>query len=54
MEARRLEEADEEALQPQRHGWGLGGEQFRQEMLERMDGKLGESHSAELHRETAE
>ena len=54
MEARRLEEVDEEELKPLRRGWCLGSEQFRQEMLERMDGKLGESHSGELHRETAE
>jgi REP element-mobilizing transposase RayT len=54
MEARRLEEADEEELKPLRRGWCLGSEQFRQEMLERMDGKLGENHSGELHRETAE
>jgi len=54
MEARRFEEADEEELKPLRRGWCLGSEQFRQEMLERMDGKLGESHSGELHRETAE
>ena len=32
----------------------LRSEQFRQDMLERMDGKLGENHSGELHRETAE
>jgi hypothetical protein len=37
-----------------RRGWCLGSEQFRQEMLERMDGRLGENHSGELHRETAE
>ena len=54
MEARRLEEADEEELQPLRRGWCLGSEQFRQKMLELMDGKLGENHSGELHRETAE
>jgi REP element-mobilizing transposase RayT len=54
MEARRLEEADEEALKPLRRGWYLGSEQFRQKMLELMDGKLGENHSGELHRETAE
>ena len=54
MEARRLEEADEEELKSPRHGRCLGSEQFRQEMLERMDGKLGENHSGELHRETAE
>jgi hypothetical protein len=54
MEARRLEEVDEEELKPLRRGWCLGSEKFRQEMLERMDGKLGENHSGELHRETAE
>ena len=54
MEARRLEEADEEALKPLRRGWCLGSEPFRQKMLELMDGKLGENHSGELHRETAE
>jgi hypothetical protein len=32
----------------------LGSEQFKEQMLERMEGKLGESHSGELHRETAE
>jgi hypothetical protein len=53
-EARRLEEAHEEELKPLRWGWCLGSERFRQEMLERMDGKLGENHSGELHRETAE
>jgi putative transposase len=54
MEARRLEEADEAALKPLRRGWCLGSEQFRQEMLELMDGKLGENHLGELHRESAE
>ena len=43
MEARRLEEADEEELQPLRRGWCLGSEQFRQEMLERMDVLLRQS-----------
>ncbi|MCX6926463.1 MAG: hypothetical protein NT154_25130 [Verrucomicrobia bacterium] len=43
----------QEELKPVRRGWCLGSEQFRQEMLERMDGKLGENHSGELHRETA-
>ena len=54
MAARRLEEVDEEELKPLRCGGCLESEQFRQEMLERMDGKLGENHSGELHRETAE
>ena len=44
----------QEELKPLRRGWCLGSEQFRQEMLERMDGKLRENHSGELHRETAE
>jgi hypothetical protein len=54
MEARRREEADEEELKPLRRGWCLGSEHFRQEILERMEGKLGQNHSGELHRETAE
>jgi uncharacterized protein with von Willebrand factor type A (vWA) domain len=54
MEARRPEEADEEELKPLRRGWCLGSERFRQEMHERMDGRLGENHSGELHRETVE
>ena len=44
----------QEKLRPLRRGWCLGSEQFRQELLERMDGKLGENHSGELPRETAE
>ena len=54
LEARRLEEADEEEIKALRRGWCLGSEPFRQEILERMDGKLGENHSGELHRESAE
>jgi hypothetical protein len=53
MERRRLEAIDEEALKPLRRGWYLGSEQFKEQMLELMVGKLGESHSGELHRETA-
>ena len=54
MEARRLEETHEEEFKPLRRGWCLGGEEFRQAMLELMDGKLGENHSGQLQRETAE
>jgi len=32
----------------------LGSQEFRQKMLELMVGKLGENHSGQLHRETAE
>jgi REP element-mobilizing transposase RayT len=54
MEARRAEEDDEAALRPFRRGWCLGSEAFKKQMLELMDGSLGENHSGELHRETAE
>ncbi len=54
MEARRLEETDETALKVFRRGWCHGSEQFRGEMLEKMDGRLGEHHSGELRRENAE
>ena len=49
-----MEEEDEQELKPLRRGWGLGSEEFRQRMLDLMEGKLGENHSGELRRETAE
>jgi hypothetical protein len=54
MEARRLENGDEEGLKALRRGWCLGSEDFKNRMLEEMDGKLGEHHSGELRWETAE
>ena len=54
MEARRTAEEGEVAWAPIRRGWFLGSEGFRKEMLERMEGKLGEHHAGELKRETAE
>ena len=54
LEARRLEEEDGEALKALRRGWCLGSKEFREKMLELMEGKLGDNHSGELHRETAE
>jgi REP element-mobilizing transposase RayT len=54
MEARRLQETDEGLLKVFRRGWCLGGEEFRKEMLEKMEGRLGENHSGELRRETAQ
>jgi REP element-mobilizing transposase RayT len=54
MESRRLEETDEEAFREFRRGWCVGSEQFRQQLLEAMDDKLGEHHSGELRRESAE
>ena len=52
MERGRLEALDEEALKPLRRGWYLGREQFKEQMLELMEGKLGESHSGERRRTT--
>lgn len=54
MEVRRQQEMDAAQIEPLRQGWCLGGEEFRQEMLERMEGLLGEHHSGELKRESAE
>jgi REP element-mobilizing transposase RayT len=53
MEARRHEAMEEAEYEPLRRGWGLGGEAFRKEMLERMEGRLGEHHAGELKRESA-
>ena len=36
-----------------RRGWCLGSAAFRQELLERMEGDLEESHAGELRRESA-
>ena len=54
MEARRQPETDDAEWEPVRRGWCLGGEAFRKEMLERMEGELGEHHLGELRRESAE
>jgi putative transposase len=54
MEARRLEAHESAALKSLRRGWFLGGEDFRKQILERMEGQLGEHHSGEMRRETAE
>jgi hypothetical protein len=54
MEARRRQEADDGEFEPLRRGWCLGGEGFRREMLERMEGKLGEHHAGDLKRAVAE
>jgi len=54
MERRRTEETDPEGLKALRRGWCLGGEAFRGELLLRMAGKLGEHHSGELHRASAQ
>lgn len=54
LEARWLEEAGPGSLKALRRGWYLGSEEFRQALLESMAGKLGQHHSGELRRESAE
>ena len=54
MEVRRAQQTDGAEWAPLRRGWCLGGEEFRQQMLERMAGQLGEHHAGELRRESAE
>jgi REP element-mobilizing transposase RayT len=54
MEARRMEGSDEAALGVLRRGWCLGSMDYKQQMLEQMEGKLGEHHSGELRQEMAE
>ncbi len=54
METRRLEEADEAELKVFHRGWCLGSAEFKQQMIELMEGKLGENHSGELRRESAQ
>ena len=39
---------------PLRRGWCLGPTEFKAKLLEQMEGKLGEHHSGELKRESAE
>ena len=47
MERRRLEAADQEAPKPLRRGCYLGSEQSKEQMLELLEGRLGESHCGE-------
>ncbi len=54
MEARRAAKTDGSEWAKVRRGWCLGSEDFRQGLLERMEGKLGDHHAGGLHQETAE
>lgn len=53
MEARRAEDEDEPTLNAIRQSWFFGSEKFKRELLERMQGALGQHHAGELHRESA-
>jgi REP element-mobilizing transposase RayT len=54
MERLRSEETDGAEWRAIRRGWCLGSAEFKASLLERMEGKLGEHHSGELRRESAE
>ena len=54
METRRLEEQDEEALKVFRRGWCLGSPDFREQLLERASGKLGDNHTGAIRFEAAQ
>ncbi len=54
MEARRLAERDAKSLGALRWGWCLGSAEFKEQLLEGMDGKLGEHHAGQLRVELAE
>jgi hypothetical protein len=55
IEARRqAEDKEDEEWKPLRRGWCLGSEEFKKQMLEKIDGDLGEHHSGELKRASAE
>jgi REP element-mobilizing transposase RayT len=54
MEQRRLEDVDPEALKAFRRGWCYGSPEFRAQMLELLEAGLGENHSPDQRRETAE
>ena len=48
MEVRRLEETDPEALMVLRRGWCFGSQEFKNQMLEKIAGQLGEHDSGGL------
>ena len=54
MEARRAQATDGAEWAAVRRGWCLGGEDFRQQILDRIAGRLGEHHAGALRRESAE
>jgi hypothetical protein len=51
---RQAEEADDEEWKSLRRGWCLGGEMFKEKLLELMAEQLGEHHAGDLKCESAE
>jgi hypothetical protein len=54
MEARRQTQDDGSEWAGVRRGWCLGSREFRQELLDRMAGRLGESHGGAMRQESVE
>ena len=54
MEWRRRSEAEDAEWEPLKRGWCIGSPEFRKELLAQMENNLGEHHSGELKRESAE
>jgi hypothetical protein len=54
IEARPAEAADERAMSQLQRGWFVGSESFKAQLLDKIDGKLGQHHSGQLHWETAQ
>jgi hypothetical protein len=54
VEAQRLEPGDEESLKALRRGWCLGSREFKDQMLEEVEGQVGQHHFGELRLETAQ
>jgi hypothetical protein len=53
MEARPAQD-DPQARKAVRRGWCLGSEEFRRELLEQMEGRMGRHHGGVERQETAE
>jgi putative transposase len=54
MERRRGEATKAEVLKQLRRGWCLGSEIFKNQLLEQMEGKLGDHHAGEMRQESAQ
>jgi hypothetical protein len=54
VEAQRLEAGDKESLKALRRGWCLGSREFKDQMLEEVEGQVGQHHFGELRLQTAQ
>lgn len=54
LEARRTEKGEDEAWRALRRGWCFGSPEFKQQLLQRIEGQLGEHHSGAQRQESAQ